>query len=92
MELNEACPYCCDELIPPDLIKIVNWSLRNVSEKFHNPVRRCSKGPDQFMANEKNQKPEKINQVDDNDSVKRPCKVNIDVILCQWVRRLLANV
>ena len=92
MELNEACPHCCDKLISPDLIKIVHWPLRNVPEKFHNSIRRCSEWPDEFVGHKQNQKPEKINQVDANDWVKRPCKINVDAVLSQWVRRLLVDV
>ena len=92
VELDETGPHRCDKLVSPNLVKVVHGSLRNVSEKLYNSVRTGSEWSDYFVANKQNQKPEKVNQVDDDNRVERPCKVNIKAVLCQWIWRLLVNV
>lgn len=70
MKLDETRPHSRNELVSPNLVKVVQWSLRNVSEKLNDFVGGCLEFPDELVTNKQDQEPKQINQVYDNDWVK----------------------
>lgn len=86
VELDKRGPASRQKLISPNLIKVVYWPFRYVSEKNRNFILGVFESFYSFMEDKQQNEPSQINQIDDDDWIISTSKIYVGVILLEDIR------